>query len=336
MKVPDFHSLRSVLIVKPSSLGDVVHTLPAVHRLKLTFPHLRIDWLVNPEWKPLLEGNPDLIELVDFPRRDFKGQGGWKRYRAWMQDFKWRPPADVALDFQGLLRSAWLARQSGARVVLGLSDSREGARFLHHVRVKVDPSAHAVDRYLALSSACGATSGPVQFPMPVGSCPQGIFKAAVPKDFVILHPFSRGANKSLTGQQVKLFCELMAPIGVFVVGNAAVPNELQSLPPSAFNVLNQTSLPELIWLMRRARFTVSVDSGPMHIAAAISSKVLGIHTWSDPRLVGPYPQDAWVWKGGKILPRIQADAALANERPQVHDADIEPMVSFLLGVLAMR
>lgn len=335
MKVPDFHSLRSVLIVKPSSLGDVVHTLPAVHRLKLAFPHLRIDWLVNPEWKPLLEGNPDLVELIDFPRRDFKGKGGWKRYRAWMQAFKGRPQADVALDFQGLFRSAWVARQSGARVVLGLSDSREGARLFHHGRVKVDSSVHAVDRYLELSSACGATGGPVLFPMPPGSCPQGIFKDTVSKDFVILHPFSRGENKSLTGLQVKLFCEMMAPRGVYVVGNAVVPEQLLRLPSNAFNVLNETSLPELIWLMRHARFSVSVDSGPMHIAAAISSKVLGIHTWSDPRLVGPYPQDAWVWKGGKILPRIQADAALANERRQVHDDDIEPMVSFLLGVLAV-
>lgn len=336
MKVPDFNAIRSVLVVKPSSLGDIVHTLPAVHRLKQTFPHLRIDWLVNPEWRPLLEGNPDLVDLINFPRREFKGSGGWKRYRAWMAEFKWRPPPDVALDFQGLLRSAWISRQSGAKTILGMSDSREGARFLHHIRVPVETNGHSVDRYLRLVAACGATEGNIRFPLPEGRCPAAILQASLPKDFVILHPFSRGTNKSLSGDQVKQFCEKMAPIGVFVVGSAAVPDQLLSLPPSAVNLLNQTSLPELIWLMRRAKFTVSVDSGPMHIAAAISSRVLGIHTWSDPRLVGPYQPDAWVWKGGRIVRRREADAALATLVRRVEDEDIETMVDFVMEVLAAR
>ena len=138
----------------------------------------------------------------------------------------------------------------------------------------------------------------------------------------------------MSGAQVKQFCEMMAPIGVFVVGSAPVPEHLMQLPPSAFNLLNQTSLPELIWLMRKAKFTVSVDSGPMHIAAAISSNVLGIHTWSDPRLVGPYPPDAFIWKGGQILRHAQADAQLATLTRQIEDNDIEPMVDFIMARLA--
>ena len=331
MKPPvDFQAVRSVLVVKPSSLGDVVHTLPAVHRLKQSFPHLKIDWLVNPEWLPVLTGNPDLAELIPFPRRDFRGSGGWRRYAAWMKEFRWRPPPDVALDFQGLLRSAWLARRSGARRVLGLSDAREGARFLHHCSVPVNRETHAVDRYLELAAAGGATPTPVQFPLTAGQCPEGIFRTAVPRDFVLLHPFARGLEKSLTPDQVKLFCTLIAPIGVFVVGRADVPEHLLQLPPNAFNLLNQTSLPELIWLMRQAKFTVSVDSGPMHIAAAISPKVLSIHTWSDPRLVGPYPLDAWVWKGGRILQRCKADAEICSKTSPVHDEDINSIIDFVL------
>ncbi len=333
MNVPDFSQIRSVLVVKPSSLGDVVHTLPAVHRLKLSFPHLQIDWLVNPEWNPLLEGNPDLKETVLFPRSTFKGRGGWGRYRKWMHDFKWRPPPDVVLDFQGLLRSAWIARQSGARTIIGLSDSREGARWLHHVKVPVEPTDHAVDRYLKLVHACGATTGPVQFPLPAGNPPDGIFQASLPQDFVLLHPFSRGEGKSLTIPQVQAFCEMMAPVAVFVVGRTPAPEDLRNLPANAFNFVNQTSLPQLIWLMRRAKFTVSVDSGPMHMAAAISPRVLGIHTWSDPRLVGPYPPQALIWKGGKVLPRSQADNLLASLNQQVTAKDIEPMVNFVLGQL---
>jgi heptosyltransferase I len=336
MKRPDLANVHSVLVIKPSSLGDVVHTLPAVHRLKTTFPHLRIDWLVNPEWAPLLEGNPDLVETVPFPRREFKGKGGWGRYRTWMKSFRWRPPADLAIDFQGLFRSAWLARRSGAKFIVGASDSREGARFLHHQRISVEASAHAVDRSLQLVAALGATGSEVLFPLPAGNCPETIFKAAVPQDFVLLHPFSRGTNKSLSIPQVRMFCEQMSPIPVFVVGHAAVPELLLELPSTAINLINRTSLTELIWLMRRAKFTVSVDSGPMHIAAAISSKVLGIHTWSDPRMVGPYPADAWIWKGGNILPRGRADQLLATQIRQVHDSDIPAMVEFATQRLSDR
>ena len=335
MKMPDFNAVHSVLVVKPSSLGDVVHTLPAVHRLKQSFPHLRIDWLINPEWEPLLAGNPDLVETVPFPRQSFRGSGGWKRYREWMKNFRWRPPPDVALDFQGLLRSAWLARRSGARVVVGMSDAREGARFLHHLSLPVAESIHSVDRYQQVVTACGAAVARAQFPLPAGQLPAGVFPAAVPRDFVLLHPFARGVEKSLSVEQVNLFCEMIAPIGVFVVGRADVPEQLLQLPANAFNLLNRTTLPELIWLMRRASFLVSVDSGPMHIAAAISSKVLSIHTWSDPRLVGPYPADAWIWKGGRICHRIEADASLASEVRQVENGDIEPIVSFVMNRLAV-
>lgn len=251
-----------------------------------------------------------------------------------MKNFRWRPPPDVVLDFQGLLRSAWVARRSGARVVMGMSDAREGARFLHHISIPVAEGIHAVDRYQQLVTACGAGPARAQFPLPAGQLPVGVFPTAVPRDFVLLHPFARGVEKSLSVEQVKLFCEQIAPVGVFVVGRADVPEHLLQLPANAFNLLNRTTLPELIWLMRRGSFLVSVDSGPMHIGAAISSKVLSIHTWSDPRLVGPYPADAWVWKGGRISLRSEADAVLAGQVRQVENADMEPIVHFVMNRLA--
>jgi ADP-heptose:LPS heptosyltransferase len=240
----------------------------------------------------------------------------------------------VALDFQGLLRSAWVARRSGARVVMGMSDSREGARFLHHISIPVAENIHAVDRYQQMVTACGAGSANAQFPLPGGQLPVGVFPTAVPENFVLLHPFSRGVGKSLSVEQVNLFCEQIAPVGVFVVGRADVPEHLLQLPANAFNLLNRTTLPELIWLMRRGSFLVSVDSGPMHIAAALSSRVLSIHTWSDPRLVGPYPTGAWIWKGGRIMHRSEADEALASEVRPVEITDIGPIVHFVMNRLA--
>ncbi len=93
-------------------------------------------------------------------------------------------------------------------------------------------------------------------------------------------------------------CRAVAPLRVVIAGRTE--SALEPIP-NAIDLLNRTTIPELIWLIRRAAFVVSVDSGPMHIASALTGNLLGIHTWSDPRLVGPYNPEAWVWKNGAIM-----------------------------------
>ncbi len=286
---------RSILIIKPSSLGDVVHTLPAVARVRRQWPEAKIHWLVNPEWAPILAGNPDIDEVIEFPRQNFRGLAGWARLPRWIRGLRERVQPDLTLDFQGLLRSAWIARGVGGDC-WGTSDSREGARFFHRHIVRVPPRSepvHAVTRYLALVSALGCDiAPPLEWRLPAGSAPAGC-----PREFILLHPFSRGAGKSLTVEEVITFCRDVAPANVVIAGRSDLTF---SAPPNATNLLNQTTLPELCWLVRNARFTVSVDSGPMHVAAAVSAKLLSIHTWSDPWKVGPFAPGAWIWKDGKI------------------------------------
>ena len=281
-----------ILILKPSSLGDIVHTLPAVALVKRRWPQAHLRWLINPEWAPLLDGNQHVDEAVHFPRGQFRGPAGWARIPGWAKRIAARK-AHLVLDFQGLLRSALIAklcRADGGRIV-GLSDAREGARHFYDETVDVSAQPHAVARYLALVAALGIdTSAPLEWPLPQGSAPAG-FDDAQP--FVLLHPFSRGAGKSLTAEDVTEFCRALAPRRVVIAGRAETP-----LPPleNVTNLLNRTTLGELLWLLRRAAFTVSVDSGPMHLAAALGPRLLSIHTWSDPRKVGPCQPDAWVWK----------------------------------------
>lgn len=286
---------ESILIVKPSSLGDVVHTLPAAALIKHHWPKARLRWVINPEWAPLLEGNPDLEEVVIFPRREFRGVRGIFRTVPWARKLSERVKADLVLDFQGLLRSgiiSKLCRQRGGRIV-GLSDAREGARLFYDEIANVRGRDHAVDRYLALVERLGiATNVTLEWPLPHGDTVPGIQPG-----YVLLHPFSRGRGKSLSVTDVLEFCRGLAPHRVVVAGRSE-----EQIPAitNASNLLNQTSLAELIWLIRNAGFVVSVDSGPMHIAAAITDRLLSIHTWSDPRKVGPYCQDALVWKDRKL------------------------------------
>jgi ADP-heptose:LPS heptosyltransferase len=283
---------RSILVIKPSSLGDVVHTLPAVACVKKRWPNARLTWLVNPEWAPLLAGNSDIDEVLEFPRSEFRGLGGLLRFRKWAHKL---PKHDLVLDFQGLFRSGYMARKAGGEI-WGTSDSREGARFFHKRIVKVPPRSepvHAVRRYLALVEELGCdTSGALDWKLPSAPLPAGL-----PPEFVVLHPFSRGAGKSLTTAQVGAFCDALAPRPVVIAGRGT--DEVKSAS-NVINLLNRTTLPELCTILRSAKFVVSVDSGPMHIAAALNPRLLAIHTWSDPRKVGPFSPDAWVWKDNRI------------------------------------
>jgi heptosyltransferase I len=287
-------SLSSILIIKPSSLGDIVHTLPAVHFLKDSFPTARIRWIANSEWLPILAENPDLETVIPFPRREFRGLNGWFRFLAWNLKLSSLRP-DLVLDFQGLFRSAWMSRSAGGTRVLGLSDSREGARFFYKNVAHVNARQHAVDRYLALAKLAGARlEGPAVFPLPAGHKPNNF---EMPDNAILLHPFARGSGKSLSPGEITHLVQFLAPAPIIVIGQSEIDLIFDR---NAISLVNQTNLFQLIWLIRKSAFVISVDSGPMHIAAAITPQLLSIHTWSDPRLVGPYNPDAWVWKSGKI------------------------------------
>jgi len=308
---------RRILVLKPSSLGDIVHTLPAVAALRSKFPAAHITWMVNPEWAPLLENNPQINDTLIFPRADFRGPAGWLRFHRWRKSLKTQTPPDLILDFQGLLRTALVARTFRGVPVYGLSDAREGARLVQTRTVPVDAKSHAVERYLAVAAAVGATlPGPPTFDLPAGDRPA----ERLPEGpFVVLHPFSRGEGKSLSPEAVAAFCRAM-DCPVVIVGRTDVT--LAALPDNATNLLNKTSLTELLWLLRHAAFVVSVDSGPMHLAAAVTDRLLAIHTWSDPCRVGPYRPGAHVWKGRNFFPALDPTSSnVPSVEPTPNDAE---------------
>jgi heptosyltransferase I len=268
--------------------------------LRGAFPEARIRWLVNTEWMPLLDGNPHIDEVIEFPRRDLGGLRGSLRIGPWARQLRKRVQPDLILDYQGLLRSGLIAKlcRSKRTQVFGLGDAREGARFFYDKTTDVSDCVHAVDRYLALTrEVISLYSTPYHLlssPLPPGVPPPG-FELNEP--FVVLHPFSRGAGKSLDQAQIEEFCKALAPIPVVIVGKS---NNRVTPAKNVIDLLNVTTLHSLIWLLRKAAFVVSVDSGPMHIAAALDVPLVSIHTWSDPDKVGPNRSAAWVWKDGQV------------------------------------
>lgn len=285
---------RSVLLIKPGSLGDIVHALPALVDVRRAWPGARISWMVDPRWRPLLEGAAGVDELLEFPRETFRGPMGWMRFAAWLRGLESLTP-DVAFDLQGLLRSACMGRAARAQILIGGTDAREGARYLYDVRAPVDAKKHAVDRYRQILAAGGIpTSSPAQFPLGPGQ-PPSLPGLAADEPFLLLHPYARGQGKSLSPEEVGLLVAALHPWTVVLAGRGPTPG---NLPANGRDLLGKTTLGEFLWLARTARWVVSVDSGPAHIAAAVSDRVLCLHTWSDPRRVGPYNQNAWIWRGG--------------------------------------
>lgn len=284
----------SLLLIKPGSLGDVVHALPCAAAIRAAWPDVRLTWLVDDRWASLLEENPCVSDTVVFPRQKFRGAIGWLKAVPWMFDLKKIQPV-IALDLQGLMRSALMAKLSGAERIHGLSDAREGSRHFYTSTTRIDANAHAVTRYLAALPSMGIPiPDDPEFPLPSGTRP-----TAMPETgpYILLHPFARGSGKSLTSSHVIEFAKALESHTVVVAGQGMLEGEV---PSNVINLLNRTTLREFIWLAAHASYIVSVDSGPMHIASALTSKLLSIHTWSDPRKVGPYNESAWVWQGGDI------------------------------------
>ena len=321
-----------ILIIKPSSLGDIVHTLPAAAAIRDANPDAEITWVINPEWALLLRGNRDINHVHIFPRSEFSGFGAPARLLPWLRETRRLQP-DVALDFQGLFRSAFTAKISGAKEILGMSDAREGSRFFYTEVARVDRHEHAVDRYLKLAEAFGAPlPRNLRFPIPSGD-PLPRFDP-FPR-FVVLHPYARGSNKSIRPDVMLEFCRALAPVRVVVVGKSS---HQFSTPENCVDLTNQTSLLQLIWVLRAAGFVISVDSGPMHVAAAVTANLVSIHTRTDPRRVGPYNEAAIVWKNGKLIrvADLESDSDLRKKARKFLPKDVAPVADLAMRALAKQ
>jgi ADP-heptose:LPS heptosyltransferase len=291
-----------ILLVKPSSLGDVIQSLPVVSAIHRHWPEAELRWLIHPAWRSLVEHHPGVSGTVLFPRDKFRGPGGWLRSLAWLKTLSdWKP--DLAIDLQGLLRSALFARLSGAPRIVGLSDAREGARLLHGERAIVDHADHAVSRYLSVLDLLGIPRpARPEFELPEGRLPVG-FSPEQP--YVVIHPYSRGEGKSLTPEMIRSFATGTSPMRLVIVGRG---DSGSAWPENVEDWSNRTDLLELTAILRGASFIVSSDSGPMHLAAALHpERTLAIHLWSDPLKVGPCFPESLVWKNGHICRVAEID-----------------------------
>jgi lipopolysaccharide heptosyltransferase I len=284
-----------VLIVKPSAIGDVVHALPVLKLLKDHWPAAKFSWLVTPACAGILDGHPLLHEVIRFDRKKYGSS--WRRpkvLRSLLQfalDLRSRR-FDIAIDLQGLFRSGWLTFESGAPVRIGLSDAREMATLFYTRRISVPrgEQVHAIDRYLRVPQALGAKSGPVEFLFADSVGDHAFVAERTPERYALMFP---GTNWPTKRWPVAKFAELAQRLRErfnlpTVVGGGPNERELAAQIPGTINLAGQTTLNQLVALIRRADVVVSNDSGPMHIAAALNKPLVAPFGPTNPFRTGPY------------------------------------------------
>src|SRR5271157_5504233 len=238
-----------ILVVRLGSMGDIIHTLPAVASLKHSHPASRLTWAVEPRWALLLAENPFVDRLVTI-RRDSPG-GMIESFRALRAE-----RYDFAVDFQGLLKSALVASLAGPERIFGFHHSqiRERAAALFYSDKTISASAHMVDRNLDLAAAAGASGALRSFPLPPGE-PQGDLP---PGDFVLASPLAGWPSKQWPLEHYRA-------LAVRLGRELAIPLVLDGPPGAGFTqipeALTHTSgLPGLIYATRRAAAVIGVDS----------------------------------------------------------------------------
>ncbi|HWC97292.1 MAG TPA: glycosyltransferase family 9 protein [Candidatus Sulfopaludibacter sp.] len=311
-----------ILVVRLGAMGDILHALPAVASLKHNFPGSRLTWLVKPHWAPLLEGNPFVDRLV-FLRRDFPAglYGTWQELR--------REEYDFAVDFQGLLQSAALASAAHPERIYGFHQSqvRERAAAIFYSSKTLSAVAHVVDRNLDLAAAAGATSVLHTFPLPAGSAegqlPEG--------DFVLASPLAGWRGKQWPMEHYAVLAtRLRQELGVPLVLNGP-PGSAFPLAPDA--LLHCSGLPGLIDATRRAAAVLGVDSGPLHLAAALGRPGVAVFGPTDPMRNGPYGGTLQVLRKPGSTTSYQRGAAIDESMRQIDPEQVFAALKTALGCL---
>jgi lipopolysaccharide heptosyltransferase I len=319
-------SFERILLIKPSAVGDVIHAIPVLAKLRRRYPAARIDWLLTPAIADLLRHHPALSGVVPFDRQQYARS--WRSLSAAaalgeLVGALRRARYDLVIDLHGQFRSALLCLASGAGVRLGFdrprgearrsprrlpaeayrhgwTGAREGAWLAYTHRVPIPTlDVHAVDRYLWVGPLLGLDDGPADFRTPVPAAARarvaGLLAAhgATDKPLALLVPGTIWETKHWPAERFAEVGRHFAAAGraVVLAGSArdrARCREVAAGCPGACDLSGQTTLSELAALVERASLCVTNDSGSMHLAVALGRPVVSVFGPTDPVWIGPY------------------------------------------------
>lgn len=297
-----------ILVVRLSSMGDVLHALPAVASLKHSFPHSHVAWVIRTQWLPLLEGNPFVDQIIPFERT----LSGIIATRRKLRETRF----DLAIDFQGLIQSALVAAAARPDRIAGFhrSQVREKAAALFYSTCVEARAPHVVDRNLELVAGAGASSLLHTFSLPEGS-PEGELPEG---KFILTSPLAGWGSKQWP---VEFYQELADGLAIPLVVNG---------PPEAAEILSTirgahvhlSGIAGLIHATRRAQAVVGVDSGPLHLAAALSKPGVAIFGPTDPLRNGPYGNTIRVLRSAGVATTYKRAGATHESMRAISPQDV--------------
>jgi lipopolysaccharide heptosyltransferase I len=284
-----------VLIVKPSALGDVVQSLPVLTALKERWRQARFTWVVNRSLAGLLSGHPDLDQVVPFDRAA-PGIDRLRSTRSLARRLR-QGRFDVALDLQGLFRSAVMTRLSGAPIRVGYANAREGAPWFYTHLLQIPESvqaAHARYWMAAKAFGCLGEPPPARFGFTDDDdrwAQQQLADVAHP--ILAIHPGAQWVTKRWPTAHfgwIARQAQVEFGAGIVLLGGPGEEDLCRAVAEGvdqAMNLAGRTSLLRLATVLRRVDLVLSGDTGPMHLAAAVGTRVAAVFTCTSPARAGP-------------------------------------------------
>lgn len=302
--------IKKILIIKLSSIGDVVHSLPFLEAMKQCCPDSAIDWLVEEEASQVILGHRAINRVI------ISGRKRWQRdILNPLKFIKTSSDAitfckevklssyDIVVDLQGLFRSGILAAVSKGKRKIGMSGSREGASiFLKEPPVPVSYEQHAIDRYLKVASYLGCNIDNIKGEIPVSEQDKILADSMLGsqienKNIIAVNPMAKWKTKlweeDKFSELASMLQENLSCRIIFTGSKHDVPvidgiiNKIDS-KDGIINLAGKTSLKELAYLYSRCSVLICTDTGPMHIAAAMGCRVVALFGPTSPLRTGPY------------------------------------------------
>jgi len=282
------------LVVRLTALGDILHTIPAVAALHAAHKSSRIDWVVERKWAPVLEGSPAIHDVIPFDRRSVLGLVDCvQRLR--------KNNYSCAIDFQGLYKSSLIAMLSGAPRRIGFERgwAREGGAALLYTERVTPAGRHVAELNYSLAEQAGASRPTTpEYPIRVPAGGTASIRARLSvlgiKEYIVIGPGGSWRAKCWPPERYGGFCrefEKRNELRIVVVhgpGEESLAEQVCAAAAPAHPVAVRTTIEELMGLLAHARCVVAADSGPLHLAAALGTPVVGLYGPTDPARNGPF------------------------------------------------
>lgn len=331
---------KRILVIKMSSLGDIIHALPTLYAIRQNWPNAHITWAVHEQFSSILPSLPWIDEVIYVHKKKLKSISYLKELRRILQAHKF----DISIDLQCIAKSAIVAFLSGAKEKYGYWELREGSWLINRPLEGSHKYDHVIERYLDTVRALGGVVENVEFPLPHDEASEkhieSILKMegmTLEDEYIVIAPGARWIVKEWPlahwAKLIDLLCKEHKK--VILIGSeedASKGKEIEELMSHyervqedhrgkmCINLIGKTSLQELIELLRHARLFISADTGPLHMANALKVDLVALFGVTSPQRTGPY--------GGDHVHIIESPTSRATvKEPLVNDPQCMSQIS---------